>query len=79
MHLKSSLVRWTMNKMMKTAKKMGQQQILAFARAHEELKGKCCILSTVFLYQQGMILQLGRVFLPPPPSVFLFAIKKDNE
>ena len=65
MHLTSSLVRWTMNKMMKTAKKMGQQQILAFAVAHEELKAKCCILSRVFLYQQGMILQLGRVFLPP--------------
>ena len=68
MHLTSSLVRRTMNKMMKTAKKMGQQQILAFASAHEELKGKCCIPSTVFLYQQGMILQFGRVF--PPPSLF---------
>ena len=73
-HLMSSLVRWTMNKVMKAVKKMGQQRILCVCTGPWGTKGK--VLHTLSLvehsYQQGMIVQLGnsitalgRVFLPP--------------
>lgn len=81
-HLMSSLVRWTMNKVMKVLKKMGLQ-ILCVYTGSWGTKGK--VWHTLSLvehsYQQGMIVQLGnsitalgRVFLPP--LVFCFPSRR---